>query len=483
MGSLPAERRFNVDSVCIIGAGPSGLVAAKYLVAEHAFSRIQIYEQRSTPGGIWNYVPHQSFGCRDIDVTQADARAGTDRPLWHWKDAAGVPDNQLPEETVFMTPLYDQLETNIPRDLMGFSDLDWPKDSQLFPRHETVLDICLTEDARWRVRTRDLSHRDVTESEEIFDAVVVANGHFNIPYIPEVQGMEEWSAAYPGSISHSKLYRTPDQYAEKKVIVVGNSASGVDIGSQIQRSCSPPLLMSSKSESFLVNTPSPDKIDKPPIAEFLTKNRSVRFEDGTIEQDVDAILYCTGYFYSFPFLKSLDPPVVTSGERVENLYQHIFYQPHPTLAFPVLNQKVIPFPLAEAQAAVIARVFSGRLGLPYEDEMKTWEQDWTKKNGDARMFHVLKFPADADYIDELHDWVVSADGEGEVVTPSDEPSRGVVVRRGKTPPYWGEKEYWMRERFPAIKKAFQDMGEERHRKRTLQDVGFDYEKWKGREGG
>jgi len=29
MGSLPAERRLKVDSVCIIGAGPSGLAAAK----------------------------------------------------------------------------------------------------------------------------------------------------------------------------------------------------------------------------------------------------------------------------------------------------------------------------------------------------------------------------------------------------------------------------------------------------------------------
>ncbi|KAK0948906.1 monooxygenase, partial [Friedmanniomyces endolithicus] len=269
-----------------------------------------------------------------------DARAGADRLMWHQKDAAGVPDKQMPEETVFTTPLYDRLETNIPRDLMGFSDFDWPEDSQLFPRHETVLeyikryaedirhliryktqvlDVCPTKDARWRIRTQDLSHRDVTESEEIFDAVVVANGHFNVPYIPEVHGMEEWSKAYPGRISHSKFYRTPDQYAGKKVIVVGNSASGVDIGSQIQQSCSPPLLMSSKSESFLVNTPSPDKMDKPPIAEFLTKDRSVRFKDGTIERDVDAILYCTGYFYSFPFLKSLDPPVVTSGERVENL--------------------------------------------------------------------------------------------------------------------------------------------------------------------
>ncbi|KAK1074927.1 monooxygenase [Friedmanniomyces endolithicus] len=505
MGSLPAERRFNVDSVCIIGAGPSGLAAAKYLVAEHAFSRIQIYEQRSTPGGIWNYVPHQSFDRRDVDVSQTAARAGADRPMWHRNDMAGVPDKQMPEETVFMTPLYDRLETNIPRDLMGFSDLDWPEDSQLFPRHKTVLeyieryakdiqhliryntqvlDVCLTKDERWRVKTRDVSRQDIREDrEETFDAVVVANGHFNIPYVPTVRGMEEWSTAYPGSISHSKFYRTPDQYARKKVIVVGNSASGVDIGSQIQQCCSPPLLASSKSESFLVNTPSPNKIDKPPIAEYITTNRSVRFENGTIERDVDAVLYCTGYFYSFPFLGSLDPPVVTSGEKVENLYQHIFYQPHPTLAFPVLNQRVIPFPLAEAQSAVIARVFSGRLGLPHEDEMKTWEQDWMKKNGDGRLFHVLKFPADADYIDELHDWAVSADGLGQDVARPDEAGSGAVVRRGKTPPYWGEKEYWMRERFPVIKKAFQDMGEERHRKRTLQDVGFDYEEWKGRERG
>ncbi|TKA77702.1 hypothetical protein B0A55_04011 [Friedmanniomyces simplex] len=474
------------------------MVDLSYLLAEHAFSRIQIYEQRSTTGGIWNYVPHQSPSSHDVDIPQTDAHAGADKRIWQRSNAVGVLGQQKQEEAVFTTPLYDRLETNIPRGLMGFSDLDWPGDCQLFPRHEAVLeyieryaedvrhlirfrtqvaDVCLTEDKRWRVKTLDVPRRNASEPhEEVFDAVIVANGHFNIPYIPQVWGMEEWSEAYPGSISHSKFYRTPDQYAEKKVIVVGNSASGIDIGAQIQQSCKPPLLLSSKSESFLVNAPSPNKVDKPPVAEYLTKDRSVRFEDGTMESNVDAILYCTGYFYSFPFLDSLDPPVITTGEKVENLYQHIFYQPHPTLAFPVLNQKIIPFPLAEAQSAVIARVFSGRLGLPYEDEMKTWEQGWTKKNGGGRMFHVLKFPMDADYIDMLHDWSVSADGEG-----LDAPANGAVVKRGKTPPYWGEKEYWMRERFPAIKKAFQDLGEERHSIRTLPEVGFEYEEWKKRE--
>ncbi|KAK3654178.1 monooxygenase [Elasticomyces elasticus] len=482
MGSLPAERRFKVDSVCIIGAGPSGLAAAKYFLAERAFSRIQLYEQRSTVGGIWNYVPHKSASPHDVDIPQSKPYGGANKPVWQQSGAAKIFDKDTKEEAVYMTPLYDRLETNIPRGLMGFSDLDWPEDCQLFPRHGAVLeyieryaddirhliqfrtqvmDVSLTEDEKWTVKTQDVSHRDGEVKTETFDAVIVGNGHFNIPYMPQVRGIEEWSKAYPGSITHSKFYRTPEQYAGKKVIVVGNSASGIDIGHQIEQSCKSPLLLSSKSESFLVNAASSTKVDKPPIAEYVIEDRSVRFEDGTTETDVDAVLYCTGYFYSFPFLSTLDPPVITTGEKVENLYQHIFYQPHPTLAFPVLNQKIIPFPMAEAQGAVVARVFSGRLGLPYVDEMKAWERDWVKQNGDGRMFHVLKFPMDADYINMLHDWSMSADGEGS--------------ERGKTPPYWGEKEYWMRERFPAIKKAFQDLGEDRHVARSLRDVGFDYD--------
>ncbi|KAK3111237.1 monooxygenase [Teratosphaeriaceae sp. CCFEE 6253] len=493
MGSYPAERRFKVDSVCIIGAGPSGLAAAKYLLAEHAFSRIQVYEQRSGVGGIWNYVPHESPSPHDVDIPQTDSHAVADLPIWQQSDSTKVLGEQAQEDAVFMTPLYDRLETNIPRGLMGFSDLDWPESCQLFPRHEEVLeyieryaedvlhcirsktqvlDVRLTEDERWSVKTKDVQREGGQENEDVYDAVVVANGHFNIPYIPQVSGIEDWSRAYPGAISHSKFYRKPEQCAGKKVIVVGNSASGIDIGGQIQQFCQPPMLLSSKSESFLVNAASSTKVDKPPIAEYIVKDRSIRFEDGTIESGVDAVLYCTGYFYSFPFLESLDPPLTTTGEKVKNLYQHIFYQPHPTLAFPVLNQKVIPFPLAEAQSAVISRVFSGRLTLPLEDEMKAWERDWVKKNGDGRSFHVLKFPMDADYINMLYQWSMSADGEGEHVDGS---QTSVAKRRGRSPPYWGDREYWMRERFPAIKKAFQDLGEERHSKRTLQSVGFHYD--------
>lgn len=442
-------------------------------------------------------------------MPQTDYRYGASEPMRSGKG-----------ESEFLTPLYDRLETNIPRGLMGFSDLDWPEDCQLFPRHEEVLqyirryaeevrhlirfqvevvDVRLDAEERWVVKTRLTSNNYSEEIEERkFDAVAICNGHFNVPFIPDVPGIAEWNKAYPGSILHSMFYRRPEDYAGKKVVVVGNSASGVDIGAQIMTACKLPLIQSSKSESAFLPESSPKRVEKPEIVEYIAKDRSIRFSDDTTEANIDAIVYCTGYFYSFPFLSSLSPPLTTTGEYVENLYQHIFYRPHPTLAFGVLNQKVIPFPLAEAQAAVVARVWSGRLELPSEAEMAGWEERIVRENGKGRRFHVLPFPKDADYINMLHDWAMSVDhktsdsstshelrrrrmsstSERKPTTNGNSSMNGSAVTVGKEPPYWGEKEYWTRERFPAIKKAFQGFGEERREKRTLESVGFSFEEWK-----
>ncbi|KAK6423746.1 monooxygenase, partial [Oleoguttula sp. CCFEE 5521] len=223
----------------------------------------------------------------------------------------------------------------------------------------------------------------------------------------------------------------------------------------------------------------------PAISEYIIKDRTVVFADGSREQYVDTVLYCTGYFYSFDFLEGLDDePVVSSGERVENLYQHLFYRPNPSLIFPTLNQKIIPFPFAEAQAAVIARVLAGRLCLPSSADMKQWEEVTMAEMGAGRDFHVLKFPKDADYINAMHDWAMNArenaaqsfGDTGNVISPAMAAKGSPAVNQqpapGKQPPYWTEREYRIRERFRAIKKAFQDFGDARHGKRTLADVGF-----------
>jgi len=355
-----------------------------------------------------------------------------------------------------------------------------------------VLDLHQEASGKWTIKTQSVTQsKDADVVEYHFDAVVVANGHFNVPYIPKVEGIEAFSKAHPGAISHSKFYRRPEQYTNKKVVIVGNSASGIDIAAQITPYCAQPLISSSKSESYLQPETPPNQLDRPPIAKFIPENRTIEFEDGSRESEVDTVLYCTGYFYSYPFISGLDPPLITTGERVENLYQHLFYRPNPSIAFPVLGQKVIPFPFAEAQASVIARVFAGRLPLPSESEMEAWEKDVVEEMGEGRGFHVLKFPKDADHINMLHDWALSADGEGRrsqatngyvrqrsVANSEDasDTSKGETI--GRDPPYWGEKEYWTRERFPAIKKAFQALGEDRHKVQSLPEVGFDFEEWK-----
>lgn len=124
---------------------------------------------------------------------------------------------------------------------MGFSDHNWPQDSQLFPKHETVtqylesyaadvnhlinfntqvLDISLAgkKDAgqeKWSVKTQEVKQEGRGDvKENTYDAVVVANGHFAVPFIPQIKGMKEWSERYPGVVSHSMYYQQPEDYQD-----------------------------------------------------------------------------------------------------------------------------------------------------------------------------------------------------------------------------------------------------------------------------
>ncbi|KAF3009587.1 hypothetical protein E8E13_006232 [Curvularia kusanoi] len=496
MGDFPASSgdmlSLSVKNVAVIGAGPSGLAAAKYLRAEKAFHNIVLFEQRPRGGGIWNYTSDE----RDEDlfsVPQTQPWGKNQEPIWKEPlqngHAATSNDSKQP---VFVSPMYERLETNIPRGLMGFKELDWPTDSQLFPKHQTVLKYIedygsdvqdtirystqvtkvtpITDDpySPWSVVSRALQTSEVFT--EKYDAVIVANGHFITPFIPDIARIADWNNSYPGLISHSKYYRRPEEFAQKKVIVVGNSASGADISNQIADHCALPLLWSSKSTNLFVSaTPTdPRRRELPPIKQFLPETRGVEFEDGRVENNIDAILFATGYFYSLPFLEDVKPSLITDGSHVNHTYKHLFFAPKPTLSFLALPQRVIPFPTAEAQAAVVARVYSGRLSLPPLAEMRRWEEAQRAEAGDGRGFHLLPFPKDGQNINELSKWALSAPR----IDGLDNGGQGMV------PPIWGEWEFWCRENFPAIRQAFGKLGEKRFTTRTLEEVGFDYENHK-----
>ena len=190
----------------------------------------------------------------------------------------------------------------------------------------------------------------------------------------------------------------------------------------------------------------------------------MRFADGSEEHDIDAVVFATGYFYNLPFLQSVEPKLITTGERVNHTYHHILYAPRPTLSFLALNQRVIPFPIAECQAAVLARVYSGRLDLPPLSEMRAWEAS-AEEQGAGRNFHLLPFPKDGNYINAMSKWALSA------------PARDGLENegKGKTPPVWGPWEFWCREHFPKIRQAFGARGEERSKIRSVAELGFEFE--------
>lgn len=377
---------------------------------------------------------------------------------------------------------------------MGYGDTTFPDSIQLFPGHVEVQQYLkdyakpVLELIRFRTQVGRVQFLQATTSSdgsiseewsvcsqsvingekicEVYNAVVVASGHYSTPFVPDISGLQEWNQAFPGTISHSKHYRKPEAFADKKVIVVGNSASGLDISSQISSFCKV-VLLSQKSESYLAGGFASDsKIQSvSQISQFDPGHKTVHFSDGRIEEDVDSILFCTGYLYTLPFLRDLSPNPVGDGTHIEHTYQHLLYAPHPTLSFLALPQRVIPFPLSEAQSSVLARIYSGRLCVPSEEEMETWEAATIAEQGAGGDFHTLKFPKDAEYINLLHDWAVEAkSGDG-----LENSGKGKLSRR------WGPWEYWARENFPAIRKAFVAKGEDRRNVTTLAEIGFVFE--------
>lgn len=96
---------------------------------------------------------------------------------------------------------------------------------------------------------------------------------------------------------------------------------------------------------------------KPNVREF--RGSSVIFEDGTVEDDIDLVVFATGYSFSFPFLPH---NVLSVRGNKTSLYKYVF---PPSLEKPTMA--VIGFvqplgaimPISEMQARWATRVFKG----------------------------------------------------------------------------------------------------------------------------
>jgi hypothetical protein len=93
----------------------------------------------------------------------------------------------------------------------------------------------------------------------------------------------------------------------------------------------------------------------------------VRFADGTREQ-VDAIVWCTGYRVEIPFLA---PEVLGGDPQTVRLYKRVLHHEHPDLFFIGLMQSTgSAFPILERQSQLLAEHLTGRWAPPSRQRMR-----------------------------------------------------------------------------------------------------------------
>lgn len=408
MSPKPRFRR-----VAIVGSGPAGLASAKALASEPVtFSKIDIYERQGTVGGLWipNPIPKPNNVRPMVPSTRPDC-----------KEYCADPVSGLSLQTPAISPVYRTLETNLFSSIMEFADCPFDRDIPIFPSAHHVYDYLekyaktipksvnfmfnttvletFKRDDEWIVKHRPTNSTDLT-AETAYDALVVCNGHFEVGNIPNVPGLTEWNQQYPNTITHAKYYDDPEQFRGMRVLVVGRLSSGFDIASQLTF-CAAHVYVSTREVSDLVvNTDLTTFI--PEVALYKPADRSITTIDAQVIDRIDAIIFCTGYLFSIPFLAKAFPELIApDGLMVRDLYKQMFYIPDPSLAFVALPYQVLPLPLSELQAAVIARYLSGRLCLPTAKEMHDQYAQELEERGTGKSFHALASGMDIQYAQEL----------------------------------------------------------------------------------
>lgn len=73
---------------------------------------------------------------------------------------------------------------------------------------------------------------------------------------------------------------------------------------------------------------------------------------------VDALIFCTGYNFKFPFLDK-STKISVDDNYVKPLYKHMFNVEHPSMSFVGIPMGVVPFPFFHVQVLflIILKIF------------------------------------------------------------------------------------------------------------------------------
>ncbi|KAG8556238.1 hypothetical protein GDO81_017979 [Engystomops pustulosus] len=309
-----------VKTVAVIGAGASGLTAIKCCLDEGL--EPTCFEKSDDIGGLWRYKDQSE-----------DERAS----------------------------IYKSVIINTSKEMMCFSDYPIPEHFPNYMHNSKIMEYFrmyaknfnLLSHVRFKTTVSSIKRSPnfattgqwiiTTEKEgnqeiALFDAVMICTGHHTFPNLPlySFPGIQKFKGKY----MHSREYKVPDNFKDKRIIVVGIGNSGGDIAVELSRTAQ----QIRKLVQLRPKSPS-------------VSDTGVIFEDGTVEENIDAVIFATGYSFSFQFCEE---SVISVKSNKTSLYKFMFpyhLEKH-TLAIVGLIQPIgAIMPISELQSRLATRVF------------------------------------------------------------------------------------------------------------------------------
>ena len=245
---------------------------------------------------------------------------------------------------------------------------------------------------RFRVtlRQRLADGTDLWYQEE-FDSLVVATGHYHIPYIPKVLGSEIVQQKHPKVFEHAKFFVNGEKYKNQTVIVVGSRALGTDL-TRFTADHAAQVYQLIRSVANTKKVLLRENVHIKPVIDQFRETKTgfeVVFADGSVVANPDHVLYATGYQFLYPFLERELGDITAQGHIVPKLYQHTFLVGEPLLSVVGVPTDAISFRAFEFQAILLVRYLAGKVALPLILAQEQWLQTRYKKHGAKRSYHTI----------------------------------------------------------------------------------------------
>ncbi len=189
------------QQIALIGAGPSGLAAARNL--QKAGLPFQGFEAYSDVGGLWNIANPRSTVYESAHLISSKRMTEfSEFPM---------------DDSVADYPSHKELQ----RYFAAFADKFGLRQHYRFStRVQSVEPVGNGPAPLWRVSWLDAAGG---EHSAEFKAVVIANGTLAEPNMPRFEGN------FTGELHHTSAYKSAEMFKDKRVLIIGAGNSGCDI--------------------------------------------------------------------------------------------------------------------------------------------------------------------------------------------------------------------------------------------------------------